>query len=276
MTSTLQSGSNLTNSQICEIFGCSPQGGMRRALRTNSLVLVSSHVDSIYHDRWIGDVLHYTGTGQRGNQRLDATQNKTLADSHTNGVNVHLLEEHTKGVYTYVGCVQLAGEPYSESQPDAEDLIRSVWVFPLTLIDGAIPAVPSAVLDQQAARVARKVHRLSDDEVRSRAARARPSPGQRPTTTKRFDRDPHVAEYAKRRAKGRCELCRSPAPFNNGNGEPYLETHHIVWLANGGDDTIANTVALCPNCHRRMHVLNLPADQAKLKSLLGDTRVSVG
>jgi 5-methylcytosine-specific restriction protein A len=45
-----------------------------------------------------------------------------------------------------------------------------------------------------------------------------------------------------------------------------LECHHVVWLAEGGDDHIENTVALCPNCHRRMHVLNAPADREKLKT----------
>ncbi|MSR17052.1 MAG: HNH endonuclease, partial [Methylococcaceae bacterium] len=44
-------------------------------------------------------------------------------------------------------------------------------------------------------------------------------------------------------------------------GEPYLESHHIEWLANGGADSIENTTALCPNCHRKMHSLNSPSDR---------------
>ena len=35
-----------------------------------------------------------------------------------------------------------------------------------------------------------------------------------------------------------------------------METHHIEWLSKGGSDTIDNTVALCPNCHKKMHILN--------------------
>jgi 5-methylcytosine-specific restriction protein A len=38
----------------------------------------------------------------------------------------------------------------------------------------------------------------------------------------------------------------------------------LIWLAQAGEDTIANTVALCSNCHRKMHVLNHKADKAKL------------
>ncbi|WP_408869546.1 HNH endonuclease [Commensalibacter communis] len=39
-------------------------------------------------------------------------------------------------------------------------------------------------------------------------------------------------------------------------GVPYLETHHIQWLSRGGSDKLENMVALCPNCHKKMHILN--------------------
>jgi|JI10StandDraft_1071094.scaffolds.fasta_scaffold610649_1 5-methylcytosine-specific restriction enzyme A len=75
-----------------------------------------------------------------------------------------------------------------------------------------------------------------------------------------FVRDQTVSEYAKRRANGRCDLCGENAPFSDSQGRPYLECHHIVWLANGGLDTIDNTCALCPNCHRKMHVVGSKKD----------------
>ncbi|WP_364280116.1 hypothetical protein [Peribacillus frigoritolerans] len=62
-------GTIVNNTELCSIFGCSPQGGMRRAKRTNSLVIVSDEI-KLYMDRWEGDVLHYTGMGQQGNQEL--------------------------------------------------------------------------------------------------------------------------------------------------------------------------------------------------------------
>jgi 5-methylcytosine-specific restriction protein A len=61
------------------------------------------------------------------------------------------------------------------------------------------------------------------------------------------------------------------APFNNAKGEPHLETHHIVWLAKGGMDTIENTVALCPNCHRKMHIVN---DSKDCNILLLNNKIS--
>ena len=80
-----------------------------------------------------------------------------------------------------------------------------------------------------------------------------------------YERNTYVAELAKRKAEGVCQLCDEPAPFSDKQGNPFLETHHIVWLSKGGEDTSENTVALCPNCHRKMHSLNLKSDQRKLK-----------
>ena len=87
----------------------------------------------------------------------------------------------------------------------------------------------------------------------------------RKVTSNVFVRDAFVAEYAKRRANGICQLCGQKAPFYNKEGKPYLECHHIEWISEGGSDTIENTVALCPNCHRKMHVLNLASDKEKLR-----------
>ena len=79
-----------------------------------------------------------------------------------------------------------------------------------------------------------------------------------------FRRDPYIREYAKRMADGICQLCNQPSPFENLRGEPFLETHHIVPLAEGGGDSIDNIVALCPNCHRKMHILKSKEDMEKL------------
>lgn len=80
-----------------------------------------------------------------------------------------------------------------------------------------------------------------------------------------YIRDPIIAEIAKRKAKGKCQLCCLNAPFTDKFGKPYLETHHIDWLSTGGEDTVENTIALCPNCHRKMHSLALPEDIALLR-----------
>jgi hypothetical protein len=68
-----------------------------------------------------------------------------------------------------------------------------------------------------------------------------------------FRRSVEVAEWVLKHAKGKCELCGNPAPFVRVTGEGYLEVHHVQPLAEGGPDTVENTVAVCPNCHRAAH-----------------------
>jgi 5-methylcytosine-specific restriction protein A len=73
-------GQELSNDELCDTFLCSPQGGMRRSHETNTLVLVSNHVKSIYDDKWKGNTLHYTGMGGSGDQSINFMQNKTLTE----------------------------------------------------------------------------------------------------------------------------------------------------------------------------------------------------
>lgn len=69
-----------------------------------------------------------------------------------------------------------------------------------------------------------------------------------------YTRDAKVKAWVLRNANGRCECCGSAAPFRTIEGFPYLEVHHVRTLADGGPDTTDNTVALCPNCHRHLHL----------------------
>lgn len=268
---SLKSGEVINNEELCEIFSCSTQGGMRRSHATNTLVIVSNHIKSIYDDRWMGDVFYYTGMGTKGNQSLTYAQNKTLAESNNNGVNVYLFEVFVNKEYTYIGQIQLVDNPYFEKQPDEDGNIRDACVFPLKLITGATPAISDEHLKKAFEQKAKKALRLSDAEIKKRAKNANKTVGSRQTISQQYERDPWVAENAKRDANGICQLCESTAPFLNKSKEPYLETHHIQWLAQGGDDTIENTVALCPNCHRKMHVLN---DKQDIQYLIDKKRNS--
>ncbi|MGI6393810.1 MAG: HNH endonuclease [bacterium] len=76
----------------------------------------------------------------------------------------------------------------------------------------------------------------------------------------RYSRSMTVRDKALERAEGICDLCSKPAPFENKDGNPYLESHHIVFRSQGGKDSLSNVLALCPNCHRKVHVLKLEKD----------------
>ncbi|KJH78554.1 MULTISPECIES: HNH endonuclease signature motif containing protein [unclassified Pseudomonas] len=70
-----------------------------------------------------------------------------------------------------------------------------------------------------------------------------------------YIRDPEVRAWVRQEAKGICEGCGKPAPFEK-DGTPFLEVHHVKHLAQKGSDRTSNAVALCPNCHRRCHHSN--------------------
>lgn len=127
-------GEVVSNKQLYTEFKCGNMGGMRRSKRLNCLVLICDHTKPLYDDKWEGDVLHYTGMGKIGDQEIDRSQNKTLAESKVNGVDVHLFEVSSPGMYHYRGRVELTEIPYAAKQQDDEGKVRNVWMFPIRLI----------------------------------------------------------------------------------------------------------------------------------------------
>ena len=124
---------------------------------------------------------------------------------------------------------------------------------------------PPAWLGSQETRVLEQVQRdfrdatarsLNDDAElrRKRLAVAPALPSTIQVVSRAFRRNPDVTAEVLLRANGTCEGCSQPAPFLRAkDGSPYLEVHHIVMLSHGGEDTVDNAKALCPNCHRRFH-----------------------
>ncbi|EIV8506941.1 HNH endonuclease, partial [Vibrio parahaemolyticus] len=94
----------------------------------------------------------------------------------------------------------------------------------------------------------------TSERRKKRLDKAPKKPKARIVTTVVYERNPDVIAEALQRANGRCEHCNETAPFRKKTTKkPYLEVHHIIRLADGGDDTVENTIALCPNCHREKH-----------------------
>lgn len=79
------------------------------------------------------------------------------------------------------------------------------------------------------------------------------TPTRREANSTSFNRCPEVKAWVIRESGYRCESCGKEAPFKREDGMPYLEVHHVVTLAEGGKDTVSNTVAVCPDCHRALH-----------------------
>ncbi|MDO6520731.1 HNH endonuclease [Shimia thalassica] len=94
---------------------------------------------------------------------------------------------------------------------------------------------------------------LSRPEMLAEPPAGNPRPRKELAVGTAYVRDPRVVAYTQTRAAGVCELCREEAPFRKSDGTPYLETHHVQPLAEGGPDTVENCAAVCPNCHRALH-----------------------
>ncbi len=155
------------------------------------------------------------------------------------------------------------------------------WASPLSLADGAgappeyltwtqgVESPASVPEDRLQALLGHQMQRALS-ETRDGAAPIAPPPGTRvPVRTSPaasgFVRDLAVRAWVLLRAAGVCEFCKCAAPFLDADGEPYLEVHHVLTLAEGGPDTVDNAVGLCPNCHRRLH---LAADRKALVETL--------
>lgn len=103
------------------------------------------------------------------------------------------------------------------------------------------------------ARVAEVVN-LPEAVLNERLAAAARLPERIQIVTVGYRRNANVIVAVLRRSHGVCERCGSKAPFlRQSDGTPYLETHHWTPLSQGGEDTVENAAALCPNCHRELH-----------------------
>ena len=164
----LKPGTKFNNELLRELFLCSPQGGMRRSSKTNTLVLICNHIQSIYDDEWKNDVLYYTEMGQTGDQSFYFMQNKTLFQSNDNGVQIHLFEVFKDKEYTYTGKVKLAGKPFTGEQQDSLGKTRVVCIFPLKLLNNRL--VLSDDIDSAFSIKEKEARKLSDDELKHRIA----------------------------------------------------------------------------------------------------------
>ena len=101
------------------------------------------------------------------------------------------------------------------------------------------------------------IHKSSLDteaERQNRLKHANKMPEKVKTIATAYRRNPDVIVEVLKRAKGICEKCNNVAPFNRSkDGTPFLEVHHKILLSDGGEDTVENAIALCPNCHRELH-----------------------
>lgn len=117
-----------------------------------------------------------------------------------------------------------------------------------------IPSKTVYEIEKELEEKVKQARKLSHKKRQEILSKSNPKPTK--TTVKQtvFNRNQYVIAEVLDRAKGICERCNKSAPFTRDiDSSPYLEVHHKKPLAEGGDDTVENAIALCPNCHRHAH-----------------------
>jgi len=109
-------------------------------------------------------------------------------------------------------------------------------------------------LEADLKRDVEKSAQLSAQARRKRLENAPRLPASIQVISRGFRRNPDVIVEVLARARGKCERCGADAPFRRAkDGSPYLEIHHKTPLAEKGEDTVENAMAVCPNCHMWLH-----------------------
>lgn len=91
-----------------------------------------------------------------------------------------------------------------------------------------------------------------------------------------YNRDPKIGVIARRIANYNCQINSSHITFKNIQNNNYVEIHHIIpislqkhyWSSLSINiDCLENVIALCPNCHRSIHLGNSNTKKQILKNV---------
>ncbi|MET0537320.1 MAG: HNH endonuclease signature motif containing protein [Xanthobacteraceae bacterium] len=226
-------------------FGGQQQGGIVTPANHAAIIIITGEegLEHGYGDRYRPDgIFEYFGEGQLGDMQL-IRGNRALAEHSAAGKSLLLFRKTPEGV-RFEGEMVCEGY-HSEQAPDSEGNQRQAIVFELRPLDAIAEHVEAEPITDNAP--------LSELRVRAIASSASVAKAATTSTKNVYERSRDVRRYVLARSKGKCEGCSGPAPFSRPDGTPYLEPHHLKRLSDGGPDHPAHVIALCPNCHRRVH-----------------------
>lgn len=254
----LKIGDFLSNSELSKKFTVSTEGGMRFSTENNILVLITKIHDNPYPDRWEGNKLYYTGMGRKGDQSIDFQSNKKLnsiyyTEKITTKLVLFINTDQNK--YLYCGEVKTIGRPYFKYQYFTKNEKRKIIIFPLIVKN--LTSISSQFFDSTI-NIKSYKNKKEDTLIKNIDTYQKNYDNKNYVNAKekKYYRNPYIAYISKKYAKGICQLCQKAAPFQDKDGNPYLESHHIEWLSRGGKDRLDNVIALCPNCHKKMHIID--------------------
>ncbi len=129
-----------------------------------------------------------------------------------------------------------------------KELLTTFWQYP------SIEILAKEAFDETFQKQLEDAKTISVNKLKKRILQSNRKAERIEVLTYTYSRNPYVVIEVLNRSKGICELCKNKAPFiRKSDGTPYLEIHHKIPLSENGEDTVENTIALCPNCHRKLH-----------------------
>jgi hypothetical protein len=135
----LELGEKLKRTALHEHYGGRRQGGISPSKQSANVFLFTDRIQGIQHG-YIYDgqrddgFFHYTGEGQRGDQRM-AQGNRAIRDHKKEAREIHLFDAHA-GVITYLGQAEYVDHYVADAPETDGGQIRAVIVFRLRLLDG--------------------------------------------------------------------------------------------------------------------------------------------
>jgi 5-methylcytosine-specific restriction protein A len=246
--------------EIHEKYGGKQQGGISTPTNVPAVFIFTGEIGSKYgySDRYDEDGCFLcTGEGHKGDMRM-IRGNRAIRDHEKVDKTLCLFEEvdGKRGYRNYVGEFSYI-EHFTEPRPDKDGNVRNAIVFRLA-------KKSTSSHDPPEGSTATRLEVLRQFAMQQDRPHA--SPTERIITLR--ERSQAVKAYSLERAQGKCEGCRTKAPFESPKG-PYLEVHHVFQLSDDGPDEPWAVIALCPNCHRRAHYsIENEEFNSELKALL--------
>lgn len=232
-------------SEIHDEFGGSRERGISMSAKSPMVFIFSSETGKEfgYTNGWNEDrdIFYYTGEGRNGDQ-VFKMGNKALRDHVSNGKDIYLFKNVSKGMFRFEQQLTLVDYTIS-AVSDGSGGLRDVITFAFTIFE-SISADPVIDFDKKATLQELRELALNDTSNGNETIQQK-----KVHVRKRSDA---IKAYAHKRAAGVCELCGMPEPFQAKSGNA-LDVHHLLRLSDGGPDHPEHVAAICPNCHARIH-----------------------
>jgi len=140
MSIEVERGETIRRVELHEKLGGRRQGGISPSSKTPNVFLFTDQAQGVLHG-YIYDgqrkdgFFHYTGEGQRGDQRM-VQGNRAIRDHSAEGRELHLFDA-SSGLATYAGEFAYVDHYTADAPETGDGPIRSVVVFRLRSLDGA-------------------------------------------------------------------------------------------------------------------------------------------